>query len=211
MWFLSGSTHIKDLHQNGIHVWDQWATPEICEELGLESGELGPIYGKQWRSFGSAGIDQVEYVIKLLKRNPDSRRIKITAWNPEDLDKVFVAPCHEEVYFYHQNGNLSLCLVQRSADFPIGVPFNIAEYSLFLLMVAQVVDMNPNEFVHVTIDSHIYDNQIEPVKELLLREPRPLPRVRINPDKKDIFKFNIDDFELLGYNPHPPIKIPVSL
>lgn len=122
-----------------------------------------------------------------------------------------MAPCHEEVYFYHQNGNLSLCLVQRSADFPIGVPFNIAEYSLFLLMVAQVVDMNPNEFVHVTIDSHIYDNQIEPVKELLLREPRPLPRVRINPDKKDIFKFNIDDFELLGYNPHPPIKIPVSL
>lgn len=214
LWFLSGSTNVADLHKYGVHLWDIWATPEICSSLGLPLGDLGPIYGKQWRFFNGGGkntVDQIKTLIDDLKKNPDSRRLIVTSWNPEDLNKVFVAPCHCFYKFYHSNGKLSLFLVQRSADFPVGVPFNIAEYSLLLMMVAQVVGLKAHEFVHATIDSHIYLDQVDAVKEQLTREPRPLPTVKINPDIKSIFDFKPEDFILEEYNPHPPIKIPVAL
>jgi thymidylate synthase len=214
LWFLSGSTNIADLNKNGVHLWDIWATPEICSSLGLPPGELGPIYGKQWRAFNGGGekpIDQIAALISDLKANPDSRRHVVTSWNPAELDKVFVVPCHCFFKFFHAEGELSLHLFQRSADVPIGVPFNIAEYALLLMMVAQVVGMKPKEFVYTLSDTHIYLNQIEQCKEILARDPRPLPTVKINPDVKDIFGFSFEDFSLEGYDPHPSIKIPVSL
>lgn len=214
LWFLSGSTKTADLNKNGVHFWDIWATPEICEPLGLEPGDLGPIYGKQWRAFNGGGekpVDQIEQLIDDLKRNPDSRRLVVTSWNPVDANKVFVAPCHCFFKFFHAQGELSLHLFQRSADVPIGIPFNIAEYSLLLMMVAQVTGFKAKEFVHTLSDTHIYLNQVEQMKELLTREPRLLPRVKINPDVKNIFDFRFEDFTLVGYDPHPPMKIPVAL
>lgn len=214
LWFLSGSTSIADLNKYGVHFWDIWATPEICKTLGLPPGELGPIYGKQWRAFEGGAekpVDQIAKVIELLKKNPDSRRAIVTSWNPVDVEKVFVAPCHCFFQFFHANGELSLHLFQRSCDVPIGIPFNIGEYSLFLMMVAQVVGLRPKEFVHTLSDAHIYLDQIEAMKELLAREPRALPTVKINPAVKNIFDFKFEDFELVGYDPHPPIKIPVAL
>ncbi|MGC9968231.1 MAG: thymidylate synthase [Minisyncoccia bacterium] len=214
LWFLSGSTRVEDLQKNNVHIWDIWATPEICGPLGLEPGDLGPIYGKQWRAFNGGGekpVDQIANLIRDLKTNPDSRRLVVTAWNPAEVDKVFVAPCHCFFKFFHAQGELSLHLFQRSADVPIGVPFDIAEYALLLMMVAQVTGLKPKEFVYTLSDTHIYLNQIEPVKELLTREPRPLPQVKINPEVKDIFSFKFEDFTLENYDPHPPVKIPVSL
>ncbi|MBI2013354.1 MAG: thymidylate synthase [Candidatus Colwellbacteria bacterium] len=214
LWFLSGSTKVADLNKHGVKLWDIWATPEICKQMGLPPGELGPIYGKQWRAFDGGGdkpIDQISLVIDGLKKNPDSRRWIVSSWNPVDVEKVFVAPCHCFFQFFHSNGNLSLHLFQRSADVPIGVPFNIAEYTLLLMMVAQATGLKPKEFIHTLSDTHIYLDQIEPVKQLLTREPRKLPRVKINPDVKNIFDFKFEDFELLDYDPHPPIKIPVAL
>ena len=214
LWFLSGSTNIADLNKNGVHFWDIWATPEICASLGLSPGELGPIYGKQWRAFNGAGekpVDQIARLIQDLKTNPDSRRLVVSSWNPVDAGKVFVAPCHCFFKFFHAEGELSLHLFQRSADVPIGVPFNIAEYSLLLMMVAQVTGLKPKEFVHTLSDAHIYLDQVDAMKELLTREPRPLPTVKINPDVKDIFDFKFEDFTLENYDPHPPIKIPVAL
>lgn len=214
LWFLSGSTRVEDLQKNNVHIWDIWATPEICGPLGLEPGDLGPVYGKQWRAFNGGGekpVDQIANLIRDLKANPDSRRLVVTAWNPAEVDKVFVAPCHCFFKFFHAQGELSLHLFQRSADVPIGVPFDIAEYALLLMMVAQVTGLKAKEFVYTLSDTHIYLNQIEPVKELLAREPRPLPRVRINLDVKDIFGFKFEDFTLTDYDPHPPVKIPVSL
>lgn len=214
LWFLSGSTNIKDLNKNNVHLWDIWATPEICASLNLDPGDLGPIYGKQWRAFNGGGektIDQITNVIHDIKHNPDSRRLVVTAWNPADVDKVFVAPCHCFFKFFHAQEKLSLHLFQRSADVPIGVPFNIAEYVLFLMMVAQVTGLKAHEFVHTLSDTHIYLDQMDAMKEILTREPRPLPRITINPDVKDIFDFTFEDFELHDYDPHPPIKIPVSL
>jgi len=214
LWFLSGSTKVQDLNKNGVHVWDIWATPEICEPLGLETGDLGPVYGKQWRAFNGGGekpVDQIANLIRDLKSNPDSRRLVVTAWNPVDVDKVFVAPCHCFYKFFHAQGELSLHVFQRSADVPIGVPFDIAEYALLLMMVAQVTGLRPKELVYTLSDTHIYLDQIEVVKELLTREPRKLPRVKINPDVKDIFDFKFEDFTLEEYDPHPPLKIPVAL
>ena len=214
LWFLSGSTRVEDLQKNNVHIWDIWATPEICGPLGLENGDLGPIYGKQWRAFNGGGekpVDQIANLIRDLKASPDSRRLVVTAWNPAEVDKVFVAPCHCFFKFFHAQGELSLHLFQRSANVPIGVPFDIAEYALLLMMVAQVTGLKPKEFVYTLSDTHIYLNQIEQVKELLTREPRPLPQVTINPDVKDIFSFKFEDFTLENYDPHPPIKIPVSL
>ena len=214
LWFLSGSTKIEDLNKNGVHLWDIWATPEICGPLGLETGDLGPIYDKQWRAFNGGGekpIDQISRVIEDLKRNPDSRRIIVSSWNPVDVDKVFVAPCHCFFQFFHADGELSLHLFQRSADVPIGVPFNIAEYALLLMMVAQVTGLKAKEFVHTLSDTHIYLNQVDQMKELLTRSPKPLPRVKINPDVKNIFDFKFEDFTLEGYEADPPIKIPVGL
>lgn len=214
LWFLSGSTHIKDLHKNNVHLWDIWATKEICEKLGLEEGDLGPIYGKQWRAFDGGGgitIDQIKNVVEGLKKNPDSRRHIVTSWNPREADMVFVAPCHCFFQFFHSNGKLSLHLFQRSADVPVGVPFNIAEYSLLLMMVAQVTGLQAGEFVHTLSDAHIYVNQVEAAKEQITRTPETLPRVRINPDVKDIFAFTFDDFTLEEYDPLSPIKYEVAL
>lgn len=214
LWFLSGSTHIKDLHKNNVHLWDIWATKEICEKLGFEEGDLGPIYGKQWRAFDGGGgitVDQIKNVIEGIKKNPDSRRHIVTAWNPREADMVFVAPCHCFFQFFHSNGKLSLHLFQRSADVPVGVPFNIAEYSLLLMIVAQVTGLQAGEFVHTLSDAHIYANQVEAAMEQITRTPRALPRVRINPDVKDIFAFTFDDFTLEEYDPLPPIKYEVAL
>ena len=214
LWFLSGSTKLEDLHKNNVHLWDIWGTPEICSSLGLAPGDLGPIYGKQWRAFEGGGlkpVDQIQRLIDDLKSSPDSRRLIVSSWNPVDADRVFVAPCHCFFKFFHAQGELSLHLFQRSADVPIGVPFNIAEYSLLLMMVAQVTGLKPKEFVHTLSDTHIYLDQVEAMKELLTREPRPLPKVRINPDVKNIFDFKFEDFVLEDYDPQPPIKIPVAL
>lgn len=214
LWFLSGSTKVQDLQKNNVHLWDMWATPEICEPLGLEPGDLGPIYGKQWRAFNAGGqkpVDQIQELLSGLKRNPDSRRLIVTSWNPIDIDRVFVAPCHCFFQFFHAEGGLSLHLFQRSADVPIGVPFNIAEYALLLMMVAQVTGLKAKEFVHTLSDTHIYLDQIEQMKELVTREPKPLPRVKINQEIKNIFDFTFEDFELLDYDAYSPIKIPVGL
>lgn len=214
LWFLSGSTKVQDLQKNNVHLWDMWATPEICEPLGLEPGDLGPIYGKQWRAFNAGGqkpVDQIQELLSGLKRNPDSRRLIVTSWNPIDIDRVFVAPCHCFFQFFHAEGGLSLHLFQRSADVPIGVPFNIAEYALLLMMVARVTGLKAKEFVHTLSDTHIYLDQIEQMKELVTREPKPLPRVRINQEIKNIFDFTFEDFELLDYDAYPPMKIPVGL
>ncbi|MBI5913135.1 thymidylate synthase [Candidatus Azambacteria bacterium] len=214
LWFLSGSTNIKDLHKNNVHLWDIWATKEICEKLGLEEGDLGPIYGKQWRAFDGGGgitVDQIKNVVEGIKKNPDSRRHIVTSWNPREADMVFVAPCHCFFQFFHSNGKLSLHLFQRSADVPVGVPFNIAEYSLLLMMVAQVTGLQAGEFVHTLSDAHIYLNQVEAAKEQVTRTSKALPRVRINPDVKDIFSFTFDDFTLEEYDPLPSIKYEVAL
>lgn len=213
LWYLTGESRVDFLRKHGVHLWDQWATPEICSQYGLEPGDLGRIYGPQWvrwRTSTGGEINQIKNVIADLKRFPDSRRHVITAWNPEDVDHVFVAPCHCFFKFFHAQGKLSLQLFQRSADAPVGVPFDIAEYAMFLMMVAQVVDMEAHELIYGTSDTHIYLNQIEQVKELLTRSPRKLPTVQINPDVKDIFSFRPEDFILTGYNPHPAIKIPVA-
>jgi thymidylate synthase len=214
LWILSGSTRVEDLHKNGVHLWDIWATPEICAPLGLEPGDLGPIYGKQWRAFNAGGekpVDQITQVIEDIKTSPDSRRLVVTAWNPIDVNKVFVAPCHCFFKFFHAQGELSLHLFQRSADVPVGVPFDIAEYALLLMMVAQVTNLKAKDFVYTLSDTHIYLNQIDQMKELIVREPRSLPHVKINPDVKNIFDFKFEDFTLEDYDPLPPIKIPVSL
>jgi thymidylate synthase len=213
LWFLSGESRVDFLHKHGVHLWDQWATPEICAMHGLEPGDLGRIYGPQWRHWRTTTggeIDQIQTVVNDLNRNPDSRRLVVTAWNPEDVDNVFVAPCHCLFKFFHAEGQLDLHLWQRSADVPIGVPFNIAEYALLLMMMAQVTGLTAGELVHDTSDTHIYNNQIDQMHELLTRSPRKLPTVSINPDVKDIFSFRFEDFELKNYNPHSPIKIPVA-
>lgn len=214
-WFLSGSTKVSDLHKDGVHLWDVWATPEICRSLGLEAGDLGPIYGKQWRAFSCGDgveVDQIKQVVNGLKGNPDSRRWIVSSWNPRDIDRVFVAPCHCFYQFFHANGKLSLQLYQRSADLPVGVPFNIAEYSLLLMMVAQVTGLRAWEFVHTIGDGHIYLDQVEGVREQISRVPRELPHVHINPEVKDIFSFTFDDFRLgEDYVPHPKIKFPVAV
>jgi thymidylate synthase len=214
LWILSGSTKVADLNQSNVHIWDQWATPEICKSLGLEPGDLGPVYGKQWRAFNGGGdkpIDQIKQLITDLKSNPDSRRLVVTAWNPAEIDKVFVAPCHCFFKFFHAQGELSLHVFQRSADVPIGLPFDIAEYALLLMMVSQVVSLKPKDLVYTLSDTHIYIDQIDLMKELITRTPRPLPHVHINPKVKDIFKFKFADFELVDYDPYPPMKIPVGL
>ncbi len=214
LWMLSGSTKVADLHRQGVHLWDIWATPEICKPLGLEVGDLGPIYGKQWRAFDGGGeesVDQIKEAVRLLATNPDSRRILVTAWNPAQVDKVFVAPCHCLFQFYHAKGDLSLHLFQRSADLPVGVPFNIAEYSLLLMMMAQVTNLNPKELIYTPSDTHIYLNQVDQMRELVTREPRPRPSVRIEPGVHDIFDFRPEHFVLVDYDPHPAMKIPVAL
>ncbi|MCS7036947.1 MAG: thymidylate synthase [Saprospiraceae bacterium] len=205
LWFLKGDTNIRYLNENGVTIWDEWADA---------NGDLGPVYGKQWRSWQGADgrtIDQIAEAIHLLKTNPDSRRIVVSAWNVADLPNMALAPCHCLFQFYVANGRLSCQLYQRSADVFLGVPFNIASYALLTLMMAQVCDLAPGEFIHTFGDVHIYLNHLEQVNLQLSREPRPLPAMRLNPAVRDLFAFQYEDFELLNYDPWPAIKAPVAV
>ncbi len=205
LWFLKGETNIAYLKENGVSIWDEWAD---------ENGNLGPIYGYQWRSWPAPDgrhIDQIQRVLDDLKNNPDSRRIIVSAWNVADLDKMALAPCHAFFQFYVADGKLSCQLYQRSADLFLGVPFNIASYALLTMMVAQVTGLKPGDFVHTLGDAHIYLNHFDQVNEQLMREPRPLPKMKLNPEVKDLFAFKFEDFTLEGYDPHPAIKAPVAV
>ena len=205
LWFLKGDTNIKFLTDHNVHIWDEWAD---------ENGDLGYVYGKQWRSWEATDgrvIDQISQVVDLIKNHPDSRRILVTAWNPAEIDKMALPPCHCLFQFYVADGKLSCQLYQRSADTFLGVPFNIASYALLTMMLAQVCGLEPGEFIHTTGDTHIYLNHLEQVNEQLSREPRPLPKMIINPDVKSIFDFKYEDFKLEGYDPYPVIKAPVAV
>ena len=205
LWFLKGETNVRYLKENGVSIWDEWADAD---------GELGPVYGKQWRSWAAPDgqtIDQMSDVVRQIKRNPDSRRLIVSAWNVTDVSKMALPPCHAFFQFYVAEGKLSCQLYQRSADVFLGVPFNIASYALLTLMVAQVCDLQPGEFIWTGGDTHLYLNHLEQVELQLSRELRPLPQMRINPAVKDIFGFAYDDFKLEDYNPHPAIKAPVAV
>jgi thymidylate synthase len=205
LWFLKGDTNIKYLKENGVSIWDEWAD---------ENGNLGPVYGYQWRSWPTADgrhIDQITEVINTLKNNPDSRRIIVSAWNVAEISKMKLPPCHAFFQFYVAEGKLSCQLYQRSADIFLGVPFNIASYALLTLMVAQVCNLKPGDFVHTFGDAHLYLNHLEQTKLQLSREFRALPTMKINPNVKNIFEFKFEDFELLNYDPHPHIKAPVAV
>lgn len=239
IWFLKGSTNIKYLVDNNVHIWDDWPFADYLKANDLEEkyprysdvwkdkkkefieniktddefakkhGELGPVYGKQWRDFG--GVDQIKEIVDQLKNNPDSRRIIVSAWNPPDVPKMALPPCHCLFQLYVVDGKLSCQLYQRSCDVFLGVPFNIASYALFTMMLAQTCDLKPGTFVHTFGDVHIYTNHMDQVKKQLSRTPRALPTMKINPDVKDIFDFTIDDFELVNYDPCPAIKGSVAV
>ena len=205
LWFLKGDTNIKYLKDNGVSIWDEWAD---------KNGDLGPVYGAQWRSWQGANgktIDQITEVIDQIKKNPDSRRLIVSAWNVAEIPNMALAPCHAMFQFYVADGKLSLQLYQRSADVFLGVPFNIASYALLLMMVAQVCDLEVGEFVHTFGDVHIYNNHFEQVEKQLSREPKSLPTMKLNPNIKNIFDFDFDDFTLENYDPHPGIKAPVAV
>ena len=205
LWFLRGDTNIKYLKEHGVSIWDEWAD---------ENGELGPVYGHQWRSWPDENgrtIDQIENVVNMIKNNPDSRRMIVSAWNVAEVERMALPPCHTMFQFYVANGRLSLQLYQRSADTFLGVPFNIASYALLLQMMAQVTGLKAGDFIHTTGDTHLYLNHIEQARLQLTRTPRPLPRMVINPDVKDIFDFRYEDFQLEGYDPWPHIKAAVSV
>ena len=199
LWFLRGDTNVRYLQEHGVRIWNEWAD---------ENGELGPVYGHQWRSwpdYNGGTIDQIKNVVEMIKHNPDSRRMLVTAWNPAEVEDMALPPCHCLFQFYVADGRLSLQLYQRSADSFLGVPFNIASYALLLQMIAQVTGLEAGEFIHTTGDTHLYLNHLEQAKLQLTREPRPLPKMKINPDVKDIFDFKYEDFELIGYDPLPHI------
>lgn len=205
LWFLTGDTNIKFLHDNKVSIWDEWAD---------ENGDLGPVYGYQWRSWHTPDgrvIDQIADVVESIKRNPDSRRHIVSAWNVADVDQMALPPCHTMFQFYVADGKLSCQLYQRSADLFLGVPFNIASYALLTMMMAQVTGLLPGEFIHTFGDVHIYKNHLEQVDEQLARTPRQLPRMIINPDVKSIFEFKYEDFTLEGYDPYPTIKAPIAV
>ena len=205
LWFLQGDTNVKYLQDHGVRIWNEWAD---------ENGELGPIYGHQWRSWpGHNGepIDQIKKVVEQIKNTPDSRRMIVSAWNVTDIDDMKLPPCHCFFQFYVADGKLSLQLYQRSADTFLGVPFNIASYALLLLMVAQVTGLEPGDFIHTTGDTHLYLNHIEQARLQLTRTPRPLPQMKLNPDVKDLFSFRFEDFQLEGYDPWPHIAAQVSV
>ena len=205
LWFLRGDTNIQYLHDHKVTIWDEWADA---------NGDLGPIYGRQWRSWGCADgskVDQISNLIEQIKSNPDSRRLLVSAWNVGEVDQMALPPCHILFQFYVAEGRLSCQLYQRSADIFLGVPFNIASYALFTMMIAQACGLKPGDFVHTFGDAHIYNNHIEQCRLQLTRDPRPLPVMHINPDKHDVFSFDYDDFQLEGYDPHPHIKGDVSV
>lgn len=205
LWFLKGDTNVKYLQEHGVSIWNEWAD---------ENGDLGPVYGHQWRSWPDhrgGTIDQIQNVIDLIKHHPDSRRMLVTAWNPADISEMALPPCHCLFQFYVADGRLSLQLYQRSADTFLGVPFNIASYALLLQMMAQVTGLKADDFIHTTGDTHLYLNHIEQAKLQLTRTPRELPQMKLNPDVKSLFDFRYEDFELLNYNPWPHIKAEVAV
>ncbi len=205
LWFLRGETNIRFLKENKVSIWDEWADAD---------GELGPVYGKQWRSWtkpDGSSIDQISEVVEAIRTNPDSRRLIVSAWNVADVSQMALPPCHLLFQFYVAEGRLSCQLYQRSADVFLGVPFNIASYALLTMMVAQVADLKPGEFVHTFGDAHLYDNHLEQAQLQLQREPRPLPAMRINPEVNSIFDFAFEDFTLENYDPHPHISAPVAV
>lgn len=205
LWFLAGDTNVKYLQDNGVRIWNEWADPD---------GDLGHIYGYQWRSwpdYNGGHVDQIKQILDQLRNDPDSRRIIVSAWNVADIPNMNLPPCHALFQFYVADGRVSLQLYQRSADCFLGVPFNIASYALLLMMVAQVTGLKPGEFVHTLGDAHIYSNHIEQARLQLTREPRPLPKMTLNPDVKDLFDFKYEDFVLSDYNPHPHIAAKVSV
>jgi thymidylate synthase len=222
LWFLAGRTDNAWLTERGVTIWNEWATAEQCAKFGRGEGDLGPVYGHQWRNFGatkkadgtynSDGVDQIKLLIEQLKKNPASRRHLITGWNPLEADKVALPPCHTLYQFHVSTDNrLSCQLYQRSADLFLGVPFNIASYSLLTHMIAQVTGLKPGHFVHTFGDAHIYSNHLEQVDLQCSREPRPLPRLILNPEIKDLFDFKYEDITIEGYDPHPGIKAPVAI
>jgi thymidylate synthase len=205
LWFLKGDTNIKYLHEHGVTIWDEWADA---------NGDLGPVYGSQWRSWPAAdgsSIDQIKKVVEMIKASPDSRRLIVTAWNPADVDKMALPPCHCLFQFYVGSGKLSCQLYQRSADIFLGVPFNIASYALLTMMVAQVSGLEPGEFIHTFGDAHLYLNHLEQAREQLTRRPFALPVMRLNPAATDIFAFRYEDFSLQNYQAHPHIKAPIAV
>ncbi|RMG75544.1 MAG: thymidylate synthase [Bacteroidetes bacterium] len=205
LWFLKGDSNVKYLQDHGVRIWNEWAD---------EAGDLGPVYGVQWRSWGTADggtIDQIQEVIRQIRETPESRRLMVSAWNVGELSRMALPPCHVMFQFYVAGGTLSCQLYQRSADLFLGVPFNIASYALLLMMVAQVCDLKPGTFVHTFGDAHIYHNHFEQVQEQLSRDVRPLPTMHLNPEVKSIFDFTYADFSLTGYDPHPTIKAPIAV
>jgi thymidylate synthase len=205
LWFLSGDTNVRSLHERGVTIWDEWAD---------EGGDLGPVYGRQWRAWATADgrqVDQIARLVEGLRRDPDSRRHVVSAWNVGELERMRLAPCHAMFQLWVGGGRLSLQLYQRSADVFLGVPFNIASYALLLLMLAQVTDLRPGEFVHTLGDAHLYQNHLEQARLQLQREPRPLPRMELEPARRELGEFVFEDFTLLGYDPHPHIKAAVAV
>lgn len=200
LWFLKGDTNIRYLNDNGVTIWDEWAD---------ESGDLGPVYGRQWRDFG--GVDQIETLLDMIRRSPDSRRLIVSAWNPPDVPQMALPPCHTMWQVRILGGKLHLQLYQRSADMFLGVPFNIASYALLLVMLAHVTGYEPGDFIHSIGDAHIYSNHMEQVQTQLSRDPRPLPSLRITRQVTSLFDFRFEDFEITGYDPHPAIKAPVAV
>jgi thymidylate synthase len=221
LWFVRGETHVKPLQDAGVRIWNEWATAEQTARFGRQEGDLGPVYGHQWRNYGATrnadgsyqrdGVDQLKRLLHDIKEAPHSRRLIVTGWNPKEADQVALPPCHTLFQFYVQDGELSCQLYQRSADVFLGVPFNIASYALLTMMVAQVTDLRPGDFVHTFGDAHLYKNHLEQARLQLTREPRKLPVMRINPEVKDLFAFRFEDFALDGYDPHPHIAAEVSV
>lgn len=221
LWFLSGDTNVKYLQDHGVSIWNEWATAEQCARFGRSEGELGPVYGHQWRNFGATqnadgsfspdGVDQIAALVHDLKHNPNSRRLIVSGWNPQEANQVALPPCHTLFQFYVADGKLSCQLYQRSADVFLGVPFNIASYALLTMMLAQVCDLQLGEFIWTGGDCHLYSNHLEQTELQLSREPLPLPTMRLNSDVKDIFAFKYDDFTLENYQSHAAIKAPVAV
>lgn len=221
LWFLQGNTHIDYLHRHGVTIWDEWATAEQTARFGRKAGDLGPIYGHQWRNFGatqnadgqyrSDGFDQISWLINEIKTNPHSRRLIVSGWNPLEANQVALPPCHTLFQFFVHNGKLSCQLYQRSADVFLGVPFNIASYALLTHMVAQVCDLEVGEFIWTGGDTHLYSNHIEQAQLQLSRQPLPLCQLKLNPEIKDIFQFTFDDIQIVDYQSHPAIKADVAV
>jgi thymidylate synthase len=221
LWFLRGDTHVDYLREHKVTIWDEWATAEQCQKFGRQEGDLGPVYGHQWRNFGASsrldgsyardGVDQIARVLQQLREAPNSRRLIVSAWNPKEAEQVELPPCHTLFQFYVQDGRLSCQLYQRSADVFLGVPFNIASYALLTHMIAQVSRLTPGDFIHTFGDVHLYNNHLEQARLQLSREPRPLPRLMLNPMVTDLFAFRYEDIKLEGYDPHPLIKAEVAV